>query len=74
VLTALAAALSPRTRLAMLDHVTSMSALLLPIAAMLAACRAAGVPVMVDGAHAPGQVPLDLRTLGANWYVDNCHK
>jgi isopenicillin-N epimerase len=60
VLTALAAALSPRTRLAMLDHVTSASALVLPIAAMLTACGGAGVPALVDGAHAPGQVPLDL--------------
>jgi len=71
---AVAAALRPRTKLAVLDHVTSPSAIVLPLAEIVAACRAAGVPVLVDGAHAPGQVPLDLPTLGADWYVGNCHK
>jgi len=74
VLAALAAALGPRTRLAVLDHITSPSALVLPIAAMVGVCRAAGVPVLVDGAHAPGQVPLDLGAIGAEWYTGNCHK
>jgi isopenicillin-N epimerase len=74
MLGALADALSPRTRLAVLDHITSGSALVLPIARMVAACRAANVPALVDGAHAPGQVPLDLHAIGADWYVGNCHK
>lgn len=74
VLDALAATLTPRTRLAVLDHITSPSALVLPIAAMVALCRARGVPVLVDGAHAPGQVPLDLSALDADWYTGNAHK
>ena len=57
---AVAAAITPRTRLAVLDHVSSETALVMPLAAMAAACRAAGVPVLVDGAHAPGPIALDI--------------
>jgi len=74
VVEALKAALTPRTRLAVLDHITSASALVLPIAAMAALCRASGVPVLIDGAHGPGQVTLDVPALGADWYAGNCHK
>ena len=74
VLAALEAVLTPRTRLAVLDHITSASALVLPIAAMTALCRAARVPVLIDGAHGPGQVTLDVPALGADWYAGNCHK
>ena len=66
--------LTSRTRLAVLDHIASETALLLPIAAMTAACRARGVPVLVDGAHAPGAIALDIEAVGADWYVANLHK
>lgn len=74
IVAAVAAAITPRTRIAVLDHITSSSALLLPMAELIAACHAAGVPVLVDGAHAPGQIALDLQGLDADWYVGNCHK
>ncbi len=67
-------ALTPRTRLAVIDHIASDSALLLPVAAMIERCRARGVPVLVDGAHAPGAIALDIPSLGADWYVGNLHK
>ncbi len=69
-----AAALTSRTRLAVLDHITSASAMVLPVAEIAAVCRAACVPVLVDGAHGPGQIGLDVSTLGVDWYTGNCHK
>lgn len=67
-------ALSERTRIAVIDHITSPSGLVLPIADIVRRCHAAGVPVLVDGAHGPGQVTLDLPRMGADWYVGTCHK
>ncbi|MEO8311521.1 MAG: aminotransferase class V-fold PLP-dependent enzyme [Caldimonas sp.] len=67
-------ALGPRTRLAVLDHVTSETALLLPVAALAAACRSHGVAVLVDGAHAPGAIDVRIEELGVDWYSANLHK
>lgn len=71
---AIAAAIGPRTRLAVFDHITSAGATVLPVRQMAALCRERGVPVAIDGAHAPGQVALDVPTLGVDWYVGNLHK
>ena len=67
-------AITKRTRLAVIDHITSPSGLVLPIEGIIRLCHAADVPVLVDGTHGPGQVPLNLTTLDADWYVGNCHK
>jgi len=74
VLDTVAAAITPDTRIAVIDHITSASALVLPVAGIVALCHARGVPVLVDGAHAPGQIDLDLTAIGADWYTGNCHK
>jgi isopenicillin-N epimerase len=67
-------ALTARTRLVVIDHVTAQTALVLPVMAIAAECHARGVPVLVDGAHVPGSRPLDIPSLGVDWYSGNLHK
>lgn len=67
-------ALSDRTKLVVVDHVAANSALVLPVADIAAVCRDRGVPVLVDGAHAPGSVDVDIAALGVDYYAANLHK
>ncbi len=67
-------AATSKTRLAVIDHVSSPTAMVLPVARIVAELHGKGVPVLVDGAHAPGLLPLDLATIGADFYVANLHK
>ena len=70
----IADAAGPNTRIAIIDHIASAPALVFPVAEITKALHAKGVKVMIDGAHALGQLDLDLDEIGADWYTATAHK
>src|SRR5262245_10148071 len=73
IIEAIDAVITSKTRIVVIDHVTADSALLLPVAEIALRCRKRGVAVLVDGAHAPGAIPVDISALGVDWYAGNLH-
>jgi isopenicillin-N epimerase len=67
-------ALSPRTKLLIVDHITSPTALLFPIERITAACKSRSIDILIDGAHGPGMVPININHLSPTYYAGNLHK
>jgi len=65
---------SPRTRILFLSHVTAPTAIVMPVRELVRRARERGILTVIDGAHAPGQVDVDVEALGADFYSGNCHK
>lgn len=74
ILDRLFAALSKRTKVVLIDHITSPTGLIMPIAEIISECTKRGVDSLIDGAHGPGHVPIDLKKLKPTYYTGNCHK
>jgi len=67
-------AILPSTKLVVVDHITSGTAIVMPIEEIIKECHSRNIPIFIDGAHAVGQVPLDLNKWNPDFYVSNCHK
>jgi len=74
IIDAFLAAVTPRTRLALIDHVTSPTGMIMPVRELVSELGRRDIITLVDGAHAPGMVPLNLHEIDADYYTGNCHK
>ncbi|MEM7754275.1 MAG: aminotransferase class V-fold PLP-dependent enzyme [Planctomycetota bacterium] len=71
---AVEAQINDKTKLVIASHIASASALVMPVEQIVHTCREKGIEVLIDGAHAPGQIPLDLKALRPTYYAASCHK
>ncbi len=74
VVEAVTSRVTDRTRFCFVDHITSATGLVFPVSAIVREMRSRGIPVFLDGAHGPGMLPLDIRSIGPDFYTGNCHK
>jgi len=74
VVDAVLSGVTDRTRFLMIDHVTSPTAVVFPVQKIIDALEGSEIDILIDGAHAPGMLPLDLTTMGMAYYTGNCHK
>jgi isopenicillin-N epimerase len=74
VIAAIISKVSSKTKLVLLDHITSQTGLIFPIREIIQQLQAQGIDTLIDGAHAPGMLPLNLREIDATYYTGNCHK
>ncbi|MDB6131562.1 MAG: isopenicillin-n epimerase [Verrucomicrobiales bacterium] len=74
VVDAVRSRLGKRTRFVLVDHVTSQTGLIFPVKEIVNLCRERGIATLIDGAHAPGMVDLDLKHINPTFYTGNCHK
>ena len=74
VVSAIESVVTARTKLVVVDHITSPTGVVFPVAQIAERLTARDIPLFVDGAHCPGQIALDLKSLGAAMYTGNCHK